>query len=99
MSEEKKSISVKRKDIFQATQWFEHGDHPHVEKGCFYGQIQKRLIETASIRTLHRGWQSVEPGDWIIEDELRIISVYNQRDFERMYEIVESTGGEDGKDK
>ena len=47
---------VKKPVVVEATQWFKHGDHPHVEKcGLVNGWI----------KTLEGGYV-VTPGDWII---------------------------------
>lgn len=67
-------MKVKRKDIFEAVQWFRDGDHPAVAPGGWRTMINSpcRTCGELSIKHGHiahpEGSYTVCPGDWIVSD-------------------------------
>lgn len=53
----------KKPVVIEATQWFEHGDHPAVIMG--YSPVGHPYDSCWIVKTLE-GYMRVTPGDWII---------------------------------
>ncbi len=71
-------MKVRKKDTFDATQWFKLGDHPDVDRG--YNTIP-------CIRT-REGEKMVMPRDWIVTGEDGKHSVVSPTVFEMLYEVA-----------
>ncbi len=85
----------KRPVVVEATQWFEHGDHPHVRKFPYGLSVSKQEgtldyppSRLGYIETLEGGHQ-VTPGDWIITGVNGEHYPCKPDIFEKTYERVE----------
>lgn len=83
----------KKPIVIEATQWFEHGDHPAVEKKDRADDVLcikccRHMIFHGSVETLE-GEMRVCPGDWIITGVNGEIYPCKPDIFEKTYQQID----------
>jgi hypothetical protein len=78
----------KKPVVVEATQWFEHGDHPAVIREGTIEDYRGTTPDAPILQTLE-GWVHIEPGDWIITGTAGELYPCKPHIFSEIYELVE----------